>query len=162
MGTEHPGRVPSASFEASDGRWLHITASDQHWAPLCEVLGLVQWGAEPELTTNAGRVRRRDEVMQRLTQAIATRERDALCDALDAVGVPAGPIKAVDEVLSDPHVQARGMVASFEHPVIGSFPALPVPLRFDGWDRPTVGRPPLLGEHTSEVLQHVSASTHGA
>ncbi|KJK20769.1 acyl-CoA transferase [Burkholderiaceae bacterium 16] len=153
MGTEHPGRVPSASFPASGGRWLHITASDQHWLPLCEVLGLAQWGAELELMTNAGRVRRRDEVMQRLTQAIAACERDTLCEALDAAGVPAGPIKSVDEVLSDPHVQARGMVASFDHPVIGQFSALPVPLRFDGWDDPSVGRPPLLGEHTSEVLE---------
>lgn len=152
LGTEHPGRVPSASFEASDGRWLHITASDQHWAPLCEVLGLRDWGAEPELNTNAGRVRRRDDVMRQLGAAIALRERDALCDALEAAGVPAGPIKAVDEVLSDPHVQARGMVSAFDHPVIGRFPALPVPLRFAGFDDPVVARPPLLGEHTDEVL----------
>lgn len=153
MGTEHPGRVPSASFQAADGRWLHITASDQHWLPLCKALGLEAWGAEPELLTNAGRVRRRDEVMRQLTQAMAAHERDALCDLLDAAGVPAGPIKAVDEILTDPHVLARGMVSSFDHPVIGSFPALPVPLRFDGWDNPEVGRPPLLGEHTSDVLQ---------
>jgi crotonobetainyl-CoA:carnitine CoA-transferase CaiB-like acyl-CoA transferase len=69
------------------------------------------------------------------------------------VGVPAGPINSVDEVLSDPHVQARGMVAAFDHPVIGRFPALPVPLRFAGWDDPAVGRPPLLGEHTAAVLE---------
>jgi len=153
MGTEHPGRVPSASFEASDGRWLHITASDQHWTPLCDVLGLADWGADAELQSNAGRVRRREDVMQGLARAIGARTRDELCAALDAAGVPAGPIKAVDEVLSDPHVQARGMVASFDHPVIGTFPALPVPLRFDGWDAPAVGRPPLLGEHTAEVLE---------
>ena len=153
MGTEHPGRVPSASFQGSDGRWLHITASDQHWKPLCDVLGLADWGAQAGLDTNAGRVQRRDEVMARLTGAIATRERDALCAAFDAVGVPAGPINAVDEVLADPHVAARGMVASFVHPVIGEFPALPVPLKFDGWDNPGVGRPPLLGEHTAQVLQ---------
>lgn len=153
LGTEHPGRVPSASFEASDGRWLHITASDRHWKPLCEVLGLGDWGAETELTTNSGRVRRREDVMRQLGDAIALRERDELCDALDAVGVPAGPIKSVDEVLSDPHVQARGMVSGFDHPVIGHFPALPVPLRFAGWDDPAVGRPPLLGEHTAAVLE---------
>ena len=153
MGTEHPGRVPSASFQAACGRWLHITASDQHWAPLCKVLKLEAWGADPELQTNAGRVRRRDEVMQRLTEAIAAREGATLCEAMDNAGVPAGPIKSVDEVLSDPHVQARGMVAEFDHPVIGTFQALPVPLRFDGWDNPEVRRPPLLGEHTDEVLR---------
>lgn len=153
LGTEHPGRVPSASFQAADGRWLHITASDQHWAPLCQVLKLEAWGAAPSFQSNAGRVRCREEVMQCLTAAIAAWDRDALCDALDAAAVPAGPIKAVDEVLADPHVQARGMVASFDHPTIGEFQALPVPLRFDGWDNPEVGRPPLLGEHTEEVLR---------
>ena len=153
MGTEHPGRVPSASFQAQGGRWLHITASDQHWQPLCEVLGLADWGGDAELQSNAGRVRRREEVMQRLAEAIAGRERDALCEAFDRAGVPAGPINAVDEVLADPHVRARGMVGRFEHPAIGEFPALPVPLKFDGWDDPAVGRPPLLGEHTEAVLR---------
>jgi crotonobetainyl-CoA:carnitine CoA-transferase CaiB-like acyl-CoA transferase len=153
MGTEHPGRVPSASFQGSDGRWLHITASDQHWKPLCEALDLAEWGADAGLCTNAGRVQRRAEVMARLGAAIATQERDALCARLDDAGVPAGPIYAVDEVLADRHVAARGMVASFRHPVIGEFPALPVPLKFDGWDNPGVERPPLLGEHTAQVLQ---------
>ncbi|CAG2138575.1 CaiB/BaiF CoA transferase family protein [Cupriavidus plantarum] len=153
LGTEHPGRVPSASFQAQGGRWLHVTASDQHWTPLCGVLGIEAWGADPALQTNAGRVAHRDEVMRHLTKAIASWDRDALCDAMDAAGVPAGPINAVDEVLTDPHVQARGMVAHFDHPEIGTFPALPVPLRFDGWDDPLVGRPPLLGEHTETVLR---------
>ncbi|CAG9166332.1 CaiB/BaiF CoA transferase family protein [Cupriavidus pampae] len=153
LGTEHPGRVPSASFQAQGGRWLHITASDQHWVPLCQVLKLEAWGADAELKTNAGRVRRREEVMRHLTEAIAAWDRDALCAAMDAASVPAGPINSVDEVLSDPHVQARGMVGHFDHPAIGEFPALPVPLRFDGWDDPSLGRPPLLGEHTETVLR---------
>jgi crotonobetainyl-CoA:carnitine CoA-transferase CaiB-like acyl-CoA transferase len=153
MGTEHPGRVPSASFRAGDERWLHITASDQHWTPLCAALGLAEWGSDAELQTNAGRVHRRDDVMQRLASAIALHERDALCDALNAVGVPAGPVNTVDQVLTDPHVVARGMVAQFEHPVIGAFPALPVPLRFTDWENPRLERPPLLGEHTEAVLR---------
>jgi crotonobetainyl-CoA:carnitine CoA-transferase CaiB-like acyl-CoA transferase len=153
MGTEHPGRVPSASFVARDGRWLHVTASDQHWRALCEVLDLADWGGDAELQSNAGRLRRRAEVTQRLAAAVARRDRAALCEAFDRAGVPAGPVYAVDEVLADAHVRARGMVAQFEHPAIGSFPALPVPLKFDGWDDPQVGRPPLLGEHTASVLR---------
>lgn len=153
LGTEHPGRVPSASFECADGHWLHITASDQHWLPLCQVLGIGPWGGEEALKSNSERVRRRDEVMAQLTAAIARFKRDELCAALDAAGVPAGPIKNVDEVLSDPHVLARGMVANFTHPKLGEFPALPVPLKFDGWDNPTVARPPLLGEHTEQILR---------
>jgi crotonobetainyl-CoA:carnitine CoA-transferase CaiB-like acyl-CoA transferase len=152
LGTEHPGRVPSASFRCADGQFLQITASDQHWLPLCQVLGLEEWGGEAELQGNSARVRRRDEVMAKLSGAIATRRRDELGAALDAAGVPQGPILAVDEILTDEHVAARGLVETFTHPSVGQFPALRLPYKFDGWDDPAIGRPPLLGEHTETVL----------
>jgi crotonobetainyl-CoA:carnitine CoA-transferase CaiB-like acyl-CoA transferase len=152
LGTEHPGRVPSASFACRGGEWLHITASDAHWPPLCRVLGLQEWGARPELADNSGRVRQRAEVMERLAAAVASWRREELWDALARAGVPAGPIRALDEILADPHTHARGMLAHFEHPGVGRFPCLPVPLRFSDWDAPRVERPPLLGEHTEAVL----------
>jgi crotonobetainyl-CoA:carnitine CoA-transferase CaiB-like acyl-CoA transferase len=152
LGTEHPGRVPSASFLCADGGYLHITASDQHWLPLCKVLGLEAWGSDAELAGNSGRLRRRDEVMAKLTAAMAVRARDDLGAALDAAGVPQGPIRTVDEILTDEHVAARHLVQSFTHPKVGEFPALQVPFKLDGWDDPEVHRPPLLGEHTDSVL----------
>jgi crotonobetainyl-CoA:carnitine CoA-transferase CaiB-like acyl-CoA transferase len=152
LGTEHPGRVPSATFRCADGKWLHITCSDQHWAPLMKVLGLEAWGGEPALQDNSVRVARRAEVMAKLTTAIAQWQRDELGAAFDAVGVPAGPINHVDEVFADPHVLARGMRASFEHPAIGNFDCVPLPYKFDGFDNPDHARPPLLGEHTAEIL----------
>jgi crotonobetainyl-CoA:carnitine CoA-transferase CaiB-like acyl-CoA transferase len=152
LGTEHPGRVPSASFLCADGGYLHITASDQHWLPLCRALGLEAWGSEADLDSNRGRLRRRDEVMARLTAAISLRARDELGAALDAAGVPQGPIRAVDEVLTDEHVAARHLVESFTYPTVGEFPALRLPLKLEGWDDPVVHRPPLLGEHTDSVL----------
>ena len=155
LGTEHPGRVPSATFQCADGKWLHITCSDQHWMPLVKVLGLEAWGSEEALQDNSVRVARREEVMATLTAAIATRERDALGAAFDAVGVPAGPINHVDEVFADPHVIARGMHARFDHPAIGSFDCVPLPFKFAGLDNPELSRPPLLGEHTDDILQHM-------
>ena len=152
LGTEHPGRVPSASFLCVDGGYLHITASDQHWLPLCRALGLEAWGSAPELRDNAGRLGRRGEVMAKLTAAIAGRARDELGAALDAAGVPQGPIRAVDEILTDEHVAARQLIEKFSHPTVGEFPALRVPLKLDGFDDPSVRRPPLLGEHTERVL----------
>jgi crotonobetainyl-CoA:carnitine CoA-transferase CaiB-like acyl-CoA transferase len=152
LGTEHPGRVPSASFRCADGGYLHVTASDQHWLPLCRVLGIEAWGRETALLSNSGRVRRRGEVMARLTEAIGAWRRDDLSAALDRADVPAGPIRTVAEVLRDPHTLARGMVARFSHPAIGEFPCLPVPFKLEGWDDPGVGRPPRLGEHTERVL----------
>jgi crotonobetainyl-CoA:carnitine CoA-transferase CaiB-like acyl-CoA transferase len=152
LGTEHPGRVPSASFRCADGGYLHITASDQHWLPLCRALSLEAWGSDPELGDNSGRLKRREEVMQRLGDAIAARPRAEVAAALDAVGVPQGPIRAIDEILTDEHVAARGLVEKFSHPNIGEFPALALPFKLEGWDDPQVRRPPLLGEHTERVL----------
>ena len=152
LGTEHPGRVPSASFLCRDGKWLHITCSDHHWMTLCEILGIAEWGAQPELLENAGRLARRDEVMAKLGERIACWDRADLGRACDANGVPAGPINHVNEVMTDPQVLARNMVQRFEHPNVGIFQALPVPFKFEGYAEPRLMRPPLLGEHTEAVL----------
>lgn len=153
MGTEHPGRVPSASFRCRDGRFVQITGADQHWAPLCALLDLSEWGADPRFATNSGRVRHRAEVMAGLAGAIASWTGAELCAACDAAGVPAGPIRDLSEVLHDDHASARGLVQRFDHPQAGSFPALALPFRFEGFDDPQVARPPLLGEHTDEILR---------
>jgi len=152
LGTEHPGRVPTATFRCADGRYAHITASDQHWAPLCEALGLSQWGAEPRFADNARRVVNREAVMPVLTAAIEKLSRAELIALLDACDVPVGPVNDVSEILADPHVAARGLVGEFNYPGVGPFKGLGLPYKFDGFDNPAVGRPPTLGEHTDEVL----------
>ena len=158
-GTEHPGRVPSAAFQCRDGRWLHITGSDQHWEPLLKALGLDALLKDEALKKNAARVERREEVMGALRYAISRIDRAPLLEALEKADVPAGPVNALDEVLSDPHTRARGMVGSFEHPAVGKFPALRLPLRYDGYENPEIGRPPLLGEHTDTVLRDMLGLT---
>jgi crotonobetainyl-CoA:carnitine CoA-transferase CaiB-like acyl-CoA transferase len=150
LGTEHPGRVPSASFRCRDGKYAHITASDQHWKPLCKALHLEHWGAA--FDSNAVRVEKRDEVMRVLTEAVAKLERAELIARLDEVEVPVGPVNDIAEILNDPHVRARRLVGSFDYPGVGEFRALALPYKFLGWDSPEVGRPPTLGEHTSEIL----------
>lgn len=152
MGTEHPGRVPSAAFECRDGKWVQVTGSDQHWQPLCDLLGLHAWAHDPGLVKNLDRVNRRDEVMAGLQQAIWRLDRDEFCRLCDAAKVPAGPILSVDDVLTNEHVLAREMVVPFDHPAIGSFKAVPVPMKFTGYDNPSLARPPMLGEHTDAIL----------
>ena len=156
LGTEHPGRVPSATFRCKDGKYAHITASDQHWVPLCKALGIEQWGAAfPE---NATRVERRDEVMRVLTERISLLARAEVIAKLDAVDVPIGPVNDVAEILADEHVRARRLVGSFDYPEVGEFRALAIPYKFLGWDNPEIGRPPVLGEHTEAVLAELGYS----
>ena len=157
LGTEHPGRVPSATFRCKDGKYAHITASDQHWAPLCKALGVEAWGAA--YSDNAVRVEKRDEVMRVLSEKIAKLERAELLAMLDEVEVPVGPVNDVAEILGDPHVRARRLVGSFDYPEVGEFKALAIPYKFLGWDNPEIGRPPALGEHTESVLSEVLGLT---
>lgn len=155
IGTEHPGRVPSAAFPCRDGAWLHISGSDQHWAATCAVLGLDELAADPALATNAGRVAQRARIMTAMRDAMARRDRAPLAEALRAADVPAGEVNTVREMLDDPHTRARGMVDAFEHPTAGRFPALRNPLRFDGFDPPSLGTPPLLGADTDAALREL-------
>lgn len=154
LGTEHPGRVPSATFRCRDGRFAHITASDQHWAPLCRALGIEEWGRA--FPSNEIRVRQREEVMQRLTETITRLDRADLLRMLDEAQVPVGPVNDVAEVLADPHVRARRLVGSFDYPEVGEFKALALPYKFLGWDNPEIGRPPTLGEHTRKILEELT------
>jgi crotonobetainyl-CoA:carnitine CoA-transferase CaiB-like acyl-CoA transferase len=148
LGTEHPGRVPSATFRCKDGKYAHITASDQHWAPLCKALG-IEGG---QYASNAARVEKRDAVMALLTEAIDKLSRAELIAKLDEADVPVGPVNDVAEILGDPHVRARKLVGSFDYPGVGEFKALAIPYKFLGWDDPEIGAPPALGEHTERVL----------
>jgi len=155
LGTEHPGRVPSATFRCKDGKFAHITASDQHWAPLCKALGIEDWGRA--FSENLTRVDKRPEVMQVLTEKISGIERSKLLAMLDEVDIPVGPVNDVAEILADPHVRARRLVGSFDYPGVGEFKALALPYKFLGWDNPEIGRPPLLGEHTEAILAELRA-----
>jgi crotonobetainyl-CoA:carnitine CoA-transferase CaiB-like acyl-CoA transferase len=151
LGTEHPGRVPSATFRCKDDKFAHITASDQHWNPLCRVLGFEDWGLN--FSTNEIRVEKRNEVMKKLTEAISQIERAKLLQMLDEVEVPIGPVNDVAEILADPHVRARALVGSFDYPEVGEFKALGLPYKFLGWDNPEIGAPPTLGGDTERILE---------
>ena len=153
LGTEHPGRVPSATFRCKDGKYAHVTASDQHWMPLCKALDLEAWGAV--FPDNAIRVAKRDEVMQVLTERISQVDRARLLSILDEADVPVGPVNDVAEIFADPHVRARRLIGSFDYPDVGEFKALAIPYKFLGWDNPEIGSPPTLGEHTDRLLMEM-------
>jgi crotonobetainyl-CoA:carnitine CoA-transferase CaiB-like acyl-CoA transferase len=153
LGTEHPGRVPSATFRCRDGKYAHITASDQHWPALCEALGLQ---LDASLSENRARVEKRGQVMQAMSEAIARLDRAELLARLDAADVPVGAVNDVAEILRDPHVRARRLVGSFDYPGVGEFRALALPYKFLGWDNPEIRRPPTLGEHTKAILAELA------
>ena len=135
LGTEHPGRVPSATFRCKDGKYAHITASDQHWAPLCKALGLRSLGRDLSDQRGAGGEARRGDGARSPTAIVEARSRRAARKARR--GRRAG--RAGERRRRDPRRPARArarLVGSFDYPGVGEFKALALPYKFLGWDNP--------------------------
>jgi crotonobetainyl-CoA:carnitine CoA-transferase CaiB-like acyl-CoA transferase len=152
MGTEHLGRVPSSTMECGDGKYVHITTAENQWLDLCRALGIEEWGKTPEVATNDARIDHRGLVMDRLRAELKKWKRDDLLKRCNDMGVPIGPVNDIADIVNDPHIKARGMVQTFNHPVVGEFPGLSMPLKFRDYDNPVMGVPPTLGQHTDKVL----------
>jgi crotonobetainyl-CoA:carnitine CoA-transferase CaiB-like acyl-CoA transferase len=161
-GNRHPNIQPQDVFAASDGHFVLAVGNDGQFARLCEVIGDASLARAPRFATNAARVRANADLTALLSGAFASWKRDALVAALDAAGVPAAPINTIPQVFADPQLQHRGMLQHLPHPLAGSVPQVvsPIkladaPLRFDR-------APPLLGQHTQEVLRELGLLAAGA
>ncbi len=151
-GNAHQNLVPYQVFAASDGHLIVAVGNDSQFRNYCGAIGLPELSADPRFATNPQRVKNRAELVPLLTERMATGARDHWLAALEAVGVPAGPINTLDQVYEDPQVLARGMKRELPHPTAGTVPIAASPLKFS--DSPVEYRrpPPMLGEHTEQVL----------
>ena len=158
MGNAHPNIVPYQVFPVSDGHVIVAVGNDGQFARFAAVLGRPDLAQDERFRTNAGRVRYRTELVPVLTVLTLRISREALLSALEAQGVPAGPINTVADVFADPQVVARGMRIDLPSPAAagGTIPSVRSPIVLDG-EPMAAGRPsPRLGEHTEEVLNDPS------
>lgn len=118
----------------------------------CPVAGLEEVADSPRFSTNAARVAHFDETVALVQARIATQPVAYWLDALRSAGVACSPIHTLDEALAHPQLEARGLVVESEHPVLGKFRNIGLPVRFGFEPRRAYRAPPLLGEHTDEVL----------
>lgn len=153
MGSAHPSVVPYGSFPASDGAIIIACLADGFWPKLCEALGCPELGADPGLATMAGRRARRDEIEPRIAGIIARRSVAEWQAILERHDVPHAPVLGVRQALAHPHAAARGMVAEVEHPSAGRLRLLGRAIKFPGSPQPPLEPPPLLGQHTADVLR---------
>ena len=160
LGNSHPNLVPYQVFEAADGPLIVATGNDRQMRDFCRILGLEALAADPAYATNADRVRNREPFIASLAAAAKTMSRDALLAALEAAGVPAGPINTVAQVFSDPQVIARAM--RLDLPATGarggSAPSVRSPMVIDGEPAAARTAAPRLGEHTDRVLGELGLS----
>ena len=138
---------------AGDDEWCVITArGDDDWASLVEAIGLGKWASGPELSTPEGRLRARDLIERELTAWTSSRKPDEVATVLQGHGVPAGPMRRVEELLGDEQLQARNFFAGFEQPgVSGEVISERGPCRSTNLPEPMLHPAPFYAQHTREV-----------
>ena len=153
QGNAHANIAPYQVFAVADGHIIVAVGNDRQFARLCQLLGLAALGQDARFATNAGRVRHRDALIPVLQQGFRTRDRHACLAALEAAGIPCGPVNDLAEVFADPQVRARGMIVDASHPHAGTLPLVGSPIKLSVTPVQPPSAPPLLGEHTDEVLR---------
>lgn len=159
IGNLHPNIVPYQPFRASDGEVILACGNDNLYRRFCAAAGCAELAADPRFATNGKRVENRDELARLLGAIFARRTKKEWVELLDAAGVPNGPINDIAQVFDEPQVRARGVRIELEHPVAGKLPMVASPMRFSGTPLEHKRPPPLLGEHTEEILRGLLGKT---
>jgi len=158
IGNLHPNIVPYQPFRAADGEVILACGNDNLYRRFCEAAGCAELAADPRFATNGKRVENRDELARLLGEIFAGRTKKEWVELLDAAGVPNGPINDIAQVFAEPQVKARGVKIEVKHPVAGMLPMVASPMRFSATPLEHRTPPPLLGEHTEEILQLLGKS----
>jgi crotonobetainyl-CoA:carnitine CoA-transferase CaiB-like acyl-CoA transferase len=154
-GNRHPNIQPQDVFPCADGFVALAVGNDGQFARLAEILGHPEWSADQRFATNQARVRNHATLDPLLRSEFATRKRSELTAVLDTAGVPCSPINTVPEVFDDPQVKHRRMLRELPHPTAGCVPQVVSPLNFANASLSFERPPPLLGEHTAEILREL-------
>jgi formyl-CoA transferase len=152
FGNAHPNLVPYEAFSARDGWFIVGVANDKQWGLFCDMLGRADMKADSRFATNGNRVANRETLVDELNKTFSQRDvNDWLADLIRA-GLPCGPINSLPEVFSHPQAQAREMTLEAEHPTAGTVRLTGFPYKLSQTPAEIHRPPPLLGEHTEEVL----------
>lgn len=155
MGTAHGTLVPYGGFSASDGDIVLAVANDGLWCKFCSALGWDDLTNDVRFVQNHLRVEYREALEQIINERLQQYTVQQVAERLEKVGVPCGPIQNIDQVLNDPQVIAREMMVSIEHPNVPNLKVPAFPVKFSDTPAKIKYPPPLLGEHTDEILASI-------
>ena len=155
LGNAHPNIVPYQDFPTADGDFILTVGNDSQFRKFAEVAGRPEWVDDPRFATNKLRVANRSELVPLIRQATVFKTTAQWVAQLEAVGVPCGPINDLAQVFADPQVQARGLAMQLPHALAGLVPQVASPIRLSETPVEYRNAPPLLGEHTRQVLEQV-------
>lgn len=154
-GNAHPNIQPQDVFATRDGYIVLVVGNDSQFVKFCDMARRPELALDERFTTNAGRVRNVAELQTSITEILRERDSADWIALFEVAGVPCGPINTIDGVFRDEQVQHREMLRRISHPLSGEVPQVVSPMRFAGaplsFDRP----PPLLGQHTDEILREL-------
>jgi succinate---hydroxymethylglutarate CoA-transferase len=152
-GNGHPSVVPYTTYPTADGMIAVAAGNDGQFVRLAETAGHPEWARDERFAKNPDRVTNREALDALIAQALQGDKTAAWIARLRAAGVPCGPINSVAQALNDPHTLAREMVRTVRHPTAGEVKMVGIPFRMNGTPATIRRPPPLLGEHTEEVLR---------
>ena len=161
LGNAHPNIVPYQDFPTADGNFILTVGNDSQFRKFAEVAGRIEWVDDPRFLTNKLRVANRAALIPLIRQATVFKTTAQWVSVLEAAGVPCGPINDLSQVFADPQVLARGLSIELPHVLAGLVPQVASPIRLSETPVEYRNAPPLLGEHTQEVLQRVLGLTAG-
>jgi len=158
LGNDHPSIVPYQIFKTADKYIIVAVGTEKLWASFCQSLGLQHLQNDSRFATNADRLTHREEITAELDSLFQTKPADYWLNKLKEAGIPNGPINRIPDMLEHPQLRARGFIVELEHPLAGMIKMLGNPAHFS--DTPVSYRtaPPMLGEHTAEILRQLNYS----
>ncbi|MBH3426550.1 CaiB/BaiF CoA transferase family protein [Pseudomonas alkylphenolica] len=159
LGNAHPNIVPYQDFPTADGDFILTVGNDGQFRKFAEVAGQPQWADDPRFATNKQRVANRAELIPLIRQATVFKTTAEWVAQLETAGVPCGPINDLAQMFADPQVKARGLAIEIPHPLAGHVPQVASPIRLSETPVEYRNAPPLLGEHTQQVLGEVLGLT---
>ena len=153
-GNVHPVIAPYGTFETADGPLNLAPATQQMWVKLCSILELDHLTTDPRFITNAERMQNRHALKEELESSLRRKTRMEWTPVMIENGIPAGPINTLEDVFTDPQVEACNLVQAVEHPVIGTLRQVGLPLEMSSLEdnRSVRMAPPVFGQHTREIL----------
>ncbi len=153
MGNAHPNIVPYQDFQTADGYMILAVGNDAQFARFCDLAGHAEWARDERFTTNPQRVAHRGELIALIREATLKRTTREWVASLEAAGVPCGPINRIDQVFDDEQVRSRGLRIELPHPAAGVVPLVANPIRLSETPIEYRRAPPMLGEHSRQVLR---------
>jgi len=154
-GNAHPNIVPYQVFKVKDGYVALAIGNDLQWKKFCELAGVKELAENPKFETNPKRVENRKELIKILDKLMLEKRGKEWIKLCRDNGIPCGPINTIDKVFNDPQVLNRGMVVEVDHPTAGKIKLAGIPMKFSRTPAFVKSPPPLLGEHTNEVLSNL-------